>query len=161
MFNILKLTPILCCFLLAACSGNKAADTGISVEVIKEQRQKNTPEQAVVSKHEVSLAPAYFEFDKADLSQEAKSILTQNIAAMKNAKQIIIIGRCDNRGTEKRNKTLARKRADIVKDFYIAQGINPARITAYINLKEQNICAKTDEPCHAKNRKTDSVIKLR
>jgi outer membrane protein OmpA-like peptidoglycan-associated protein len=147
-------------FLITACSGIKTVK-GVSVEVFKEQRQKPTPAQTIIARPEILLTPAYFEFDKHELSRDSKNILTTNISAMKNARQIIAVGSSDSRGTEKHNKTLAQKRAYALTDFYVLRGINPDLIEISVNLKEQNICTdKNDEPCHSKNRMADTVVKF-
>jgi peptidoglycan-associated lipoprotein len=163
MFKISKyLSFFILVLSITACSNNNnIAGTGIAVEVSREQRHKVSPVQTVIAKSEILLAPVYFEFDKADLSQDAKNILLQNIQAVKNAKQVAVIGGHDSRGTERHNKTLAQKRADAVKDFYILQGANPALISTFINNKRPDICsAKDDEACHAQNRKADTVAIL-
>lgn len=72
----------------------------------------------------------YFRFNSYDLSDTAIATLNK-IAAFLNQdteKKVSIIGHADSSGNYKYNKMLSKLRADIIKNYFIAKGIDPARI---------------------------------
>lgn len=72
----------------------------------------------------------YFDYDKADLRDDAKDILADAARAMKKNPEmsILITGNCDIRGTEQYNEKLGRKRADSVKQYMLDNGVTEDRI---------------------------------
>ena len=72
-----------------------------------------------------------FDFDKDNLSQGAKGLLT-NISEQLKAggmKEINISGYTDSLGSDAYNLNLSQRRAEVVKSFLVEQGVN-AQITA-------------------------------
>lgn len=142
--------------IFCACAARK----DVEVVVLKKARPKPEPARAVLPSDTVALTPVYFEFGKADISPEAREILSQNAPAMQNAKQIIITGGTDIRGTEKRNRLLAGQRAAAAESFYVSLGVNPSFIILLADTKPRVECAKRDEACHSLNRVTETFVKL-
>ncbi|MCC5920459.1 MAG: OmpA family protein [Cyclobacteriaceae bacterium] len=72
----------------------------------------------------------YFDFDKATLKQSAYPVLNQMIAAFQANKQVIvrIEGHTDSTGPEEYNLGLSRRRAEAVKNYLRAEGIDTDRI---------------------------------
>lgn len=128
----------------------------VSMEVLDDA----TTEEADVRKDEImSLDTIYFDFDRYDLSQDAKK------AILKNAKDIIannytitVEGHCDERGTNQYNLSLGQKRANSVKDYYILMGVPESRIATISYGEEKPVCTESTEECWAKNRRAETKV---
>lgn len=72
----------------------------------------------------------YFDYDKADLRDDAKKILTQAVSTLKRNpdSSILITGNCDIRGSGVYNEKLGRNRAESVKRFMLNSSISEERI---------------------------------
>ncbi len=107
--------------------------------------------------------PAYFDYDKSLLNDDAKKLLNQNIITMqKNTDLVVVInGYADARGTAVYNKALSARRANSVKNYLVVNGIAKSRITTvngYGEAKIENGCtddAACTEDQHKLNRKVD------
>jgi len=85
------------------------------------------PAAPVVVEEKVTLsAKVLFAFDKAVLRTEAQSVLDPLVARLKgysHLKSVEINGYTDFMGKEKYNLVLSQKRADAVKDYFVAGGV--------------------------------------
>jgi outer membrane protein OmpA-like peptidoglycan-associated protein len=72
----------------------------------------------------------YFDFDKADLRNDAQAILEAAVRTLKRNPEadILITGNCDMRGKESYNIKLGERRAENVRDFMLNKGIDENRI---------------------------------
>lgn len=77
-----------------------------------------------------NLAKVYFDYDKAELKQDARELLAKDAAIIKSSpnKKFVVEGHCDERGTEQYNLALGEKRAGVVKKYLSSLGINPAQL---------------------------------
>jgi outer membrane protein OmpA-like peptidoglycan-associated protein len=81
---------------------------------------------------EVKLANVFFDTDKFDIKDESKLELDKLVLLLKKFPfmKIEIGGHTDNTGDKLKNKTLSQNRAKSVKDYLIAKGIEPTRLSA-------------------------------
>jgi len=88
------------------------------------------PPEPVPEVEEVQFEKVHFDFDKADISPEAKGILDGHIQVMKNEPDIMLIieGHACAHGTDDYNMDLSRRRADNVRDYFVANGIGAERL---------------------------------
>jgi peptidoglycan-associated lipoprotein len=97
-----------------------------------------------------------FDFDKADLREDAKKILDRNaqwIAAHPGVK-VKIEGHCDELGTPEYNFSLGLTRAEAVRNYLVGMGIDPARLETISYGKERPLVSPEDTPeARAKNRR--------
>lgn len=79
----------------------------------------------------VAFGDTYFGFDKSALSQEAKTVLDSNVQALKDNPgiDVRVAGYTSAMGTAEVNQKLSEARASAVRDYLIAKGIAPDRIT--------------------------------
>ncbi len=149
-----------------------------NTEPVNDGKIEGTPKKATVNtvKGELSesqlqnlgwnTTPDYFDYNKADLREDAKNILDQNINVLKNNRDLtlVIMGYADSRGTSEYNKNLSAKRANTVKQYYVENGISKKRITATIAYGEsmiENGCVdgvECSEAQHQLNRKVDFKV---
>jgi len=72
----------------------------------------------------------YFDYNKADLRDDAAKILENAVSALNKNPQtcILITGNCDIRGSEAYNEKLGKRRGDAVKKFMFDNGVSESRI---------------------------------
>jgi peptidoglycan-associated lipoprotein len=102
----------------------------------------------------------FFDYDKYDVQQDAKTVL-KNIASwlLKNsAAKILVEGHCDERGTNEYNLALGDRRARAVRDYLVALGIGPKRVETVSYGEEKPICTEKTDDCFAKNRRAHFVV---
>lgn len=73
-----------------------------------------------------------FDFGKATIKPEGKKRLDDAIARFKDKQleQVVITGHTDRFGSAQYNEKLSQKRADAVKDYLAAKGVDKSKITA-------------------------------
>jgi peptidoglycan-associated lipoprotein len=151
--------------LLAACASEepKKAETGAAV----------TPPAAAPQKAVESIVPGsqadfvknvgdrvFFDFDKSVIKPEGKEQLTKWVAFLNKYPndQILIEGHCDERGTREYNLALGERRANAVKEFLVANGIQASRLKTVSYGKERPAVLGSNEAAWAQNRRGVGVI---
>jgi peptidoglycan-associated lipoprotein len=116
-----------------------------------------------------ALAPAsapgfetvYFDFDRSDLRQDARNVLSKNaetmLKSLKTAK-IKIEGHCDERGSAEYNLALGERRAKSVQQYLLTLGVQPDRLSVISYGKEKPAVQGNDEEAWAKNRRAEFVL---
>lgn len=97
----------------------------------------------------------FFDFDKYDLKPEAQAQLDQQAAWLKQYPQhtFVIEGHADERGTREYNLALGERRANSVKNYLVALGIDPNRIQVISYGKERPEVLGSNEAAWAQNRR--------
>ncbi len=105
----------------------------------------------------------YFDFDKSELTEKAKEILTQvGDILLKEPRFVIVVeGHTDARGTEDYNMTLGSKRAMKVKDFLSAYGVGAERMETISFGKEKPKAAGDSEEAYAQNRRANFKVNIK
>ncbi|HTZ40084.1 MAG TPA: peptidoglycan-associated lipoprotein Pal, partial [Syntrophales bacterium] len=105
------------------------------------------------------LSKIYFEFDRFELSTEAREILNKVAEFLKAnpKKSITIEGNCDDRGTNEYNLALGQHRADSAARYLQTMGIDKKRMKAISYGEERPICTEATEACWSKNRNATFV----
>jgi len=77
-------------------------------------------------------AETLFDFDKAIVRADGKAILDKDVVSkMKQYPQVevvLVTGHADRIGTDAYNMALSQRRADAVKEYLVAQGVDKSRI---------------------------------
>lgn len=127
--------------------------------------QKEEPKQQEVQAEKaapaIALETVYFDFDKSDLRQDARDILSKNAEAMLKGlpdAKVKIEGNCDERGSDEYNVALGDRRAKSVAKYLVTLGVKADRITTVSYGKEKPAVQGHDEAAWAKNRRADFVI---
>ena len=122
--------------------------------------QAKEPRPSLLIKKIVKNVKVYFDFDKADLRDDAKRILNDAVYTLnKNPEtSILITGNCDMRGSEQYNDKLGKKRADSVKQFMLDSGIDEDRIKIISRGKLDAIAHLTDIVGMQKDRNAQFMI---
>ena len=148
---------------IAGCGGKKATETPPPVEPTPNTQTETvqdipapTPDPATPEQLDPSaISDVYFDYDSYSLSSEAKSMLEANAREMKRVTvgNVTIEGHCDERGTKAYNLALGEKRANAAKEFLVALGVDPSRISTVSYGKERPFDEGHDESAWAKNRR--------
>jgi peptidoglycan-associated lipoprotein len=102
-----------------------------------------------------NVSDVLFDYDKADLRPEMVDVLKKNASWLKTNANVrfTIEGYCDERGSEEYNLGLGDRRANVVKEFLVAQGVAANRINTVSYGEERPACREQTEECFAKNRR--------
>ncbi len=101
-----------------------------------------------------------FLVDQSVLTPHAQEILRRQAAWLRQHAQVTIQleGHADERGTREYNIALSARRSEATKNFLIAQGVVPGRISTIAFGKERPLALCSEESCFAKNRRAVTVI---
>jgi peptidoglycan-associated lipoprotein len=101
-----------------------------------------------------------FDYDKYDLTYEAREILARHATQLQENTdiKILIEGHCDERGTIEYNLALGEKRANAVKQYLINYGIALRRLSTISYGKERPADPRHNEAAWAKNRRAAFII---
>lgn len=123
-------------------------------------KDKNASVPAYVRELQAKLTDVYFDYDRYDLSEEAKKAAKTlaDILAKNKKITVSVEGHCDERGTNEYNLALGDRRAKSVKDYLIALNIPAMRIDVISYGEEKPACTESSEACWAKNRRAHFVL---
>ncbi len=99
----------------------------------------------------------FFDFDKAELKNESKPDLNRGIQFLKDNPElrVEIAGHTDSVGVASYNKKLSQDRAEAVKQYFIAGGVDAARIVARGYGEDQPLADNGTEEGRARNRRVE------
>jgi peptidoglycan-associated lipoprotein len=102
----------------------------------------------------------YFDYDQYMLRADALPVLSAQATWLVRypSVQVRIEGNTDERGTEEYNLALGGRRANAIRDFLVAHGVSPARISTVSFGKEKPIDPGDNEQAWAKNRNGHTAI---
>ncbi len=107
------------------------------------------------------LRDIYFGYDSFEITRETGDALKANGDWLRSnpAVKVEIEGHCDERGTVEYNLALGAKRARSTKEFLVALGISPTRLTTISYGEELPVCFDANDSCWAKNRRVHFVTR--
>jgi outer membrane protein OmpA-like peptidoglycan-associated protein len=102
----------------------------------------------------------YFDYNKADLRDDAAKILENAVSTLnKNPEtSILITGNCDIRGSETYNEKLGRFRSETVKKFMLDNGISESRIRIVSRGKLDAVAPVSDLAGMQKDRNAQFMV---
>jgi peptidoglycan-associated lipoprotein len=101
-----------------------------------------------------------FNYDRADLSDEARALLEKHGLWLQNHRtaKVTVEGHCDERGTVDYNIALGDKRARAVRDYLASLGVAAERMHTVSLGKERPLDPANNEQAFAKNRRAHFVV---
>ncbi len=104
-----------------------------------------------------SLSSIYFGFDKSTVRQDQRIALDNAVKILNTDAKLYISlsGFTDERGTKKYNLALSTRRAEAIKNYLIAQGIDPARILIFAYGEDFPLKKDHNESAWRFNRRVD------
>ena len=99
----------------------------------------------------------YFEFDKSDLSAEARDALVYHAQDLKDHPnmRIRLEGHADERGTREYNLALGERRAQAVERYLQVQGVPASQMSTISYGEERPAVQGTTEAAYSKNRRVE------
>ena len=128
--------------------------------VVEQQKEMRT-QYANDSVAEAAFETAYFDFDKSDLRQDARDVLSRNAEILLKTKtvgKVKIEGHCDERGSAEYNLALGERRAKSALQYLLTLGVKADRLSVISYGKEKPAVQGHDEAAWAKNRRADFTI---
>lgn len=102
----------------------------------------------------------FFGYDRYDLEDEARMTLDKQAAWLKQYANlsITIEGHADERGTREYNLSLGERRANSVKNYLIALGVDASRVNTISYGKERPAVVGSDDTSWAQNRRGVTTV---
>jgi len=106
------------------------------------------------------LADVRFEYDRANLSDEARATLEKHALWLQGHRnlKVTVEGHCDERGTVEYNLALGEQRARAARDYLVSLGVAAARLRTVSYGKERPLIEGTDEQAWARNRRAHFAV---
>jgi len=127
-------------------------------DILEEELAGKTPAE----KFAYLVKPVFFAYDSAELSEEAKLTLDGNIRWLTSPENqnwtIVIEGHTDERGTAEYNLALGDKRAQVVRAYLAAHGVDPSRLITISLGEERPFDPRPVEEAYALNRRAHFVL---
>ena len=117
------------------------------------------PKRSITEAMANEVNDGYFDYDKFDVREDARSVLTRNADALKAILRefpnavITIEGHCDERGSAEYNLGLGDRRSTAAKEFLVQLGVPADRLRTLSYGKERPQCTESDESCWQRNRR--------
>lgn len=99
----------------------------------------------------------HFDYDKSNLSSEARSNIQKNVDWMKGHSntKVQVEGHCDRHGSIEYNLALGERRAKAVRNYMINLGVESGRLSTISYGKEKPLDSTETETADAKNRRAN------
>jgi peptidoglycan-associated lipoprotein len=126
-----------------------------SLRAVREREQREAAQNADAMK--VLSATIYYDFDSADLTEAARSLLLAKVPVLQAqpAIHVRITGHTDDRGSSEYNLALGLRRAAEAKAFLVNNGIDAGRLTITSMGAEQPAVQGENEDAWSRNRRSE------
>jgi peptidoglycan-associated lipoprotein len=126
---------------------SNAADMGDGLTVRERQQRDDA----------LAMTVFYFEFDRSDLSAEARAALVHHANYLKSnpSARYRLEGHADERGTREYNLALGERRAQAVERYLQVQGVSSNQLETISYGEENPVDTRTTEAAYALNRRVE------
>ena len=102
----------------------------------------------------------FFESDSSDLTSQSRATLEKQAQWLQQYGNytFTVEGHADERGTREYNIALGARRAQAVRDYLAARGIQPQRMRTVSYGKERPVAVCNDISCWSQNRRSVTVL---
>ena len=147
-------------YTLTATGPSGSADASVHISVSAPHAQAPAAQTSLQELFDKEVKDAYFNYDKADISADARNALSQTAQFLRSYPQIKVVveGHCDERGSTEYNLALGDRRAAAAKQFLVSLGISANRLETVSYGKERPFCTASTEACWQQNRRAHFVI---
>lgn len=142
---------------------NNVDNSNIQNEIANDELLQRTENgyYYMINGKKVFVENIYFGFDKYNLTENMKEVAKANankLAALQADTTIKVEGNCDEWGTDEYNYALGLKRAKVVKDALVMDGIAESSISV-VSFGESNpVCKDKNAACWQKNRRSEHKL---
>lgn len=148
--------------LMAGCAKRQIVKPVEEKPVVQEVQTKDEPSIRYSDWTAVpDIKTAFFDYDKADLTADAREILKANAEYLKSNESfnVIVEGNTDERGTTEYNLALGQRRAMAVREYYGQLGVALGRVGTISYGEEKPFDQGHDEAAWSKNRRADTKVR--
>ena len=139
-----------------AGAGSQGAGSGegVTTAPLGDDTASAGPQGELLSKRII-----YFEFDRAELKPEDETLIAAHARYLAShpGTRVRLEGHTDERGTREYNIGLGERRAQVVRNALLAQGVASAQITTVSYGEERPAVEGHDEAAYAQNRRVEFV----
>lgn len=169
-----KLTIMLCATVLLAACSSKPKDTGMvttdsdmtvtqrdQVTGFEDQQQQTGPRPGSQQDLVVNVGDrVFFGYDQHTLTNEARNTVEDQVEWLKRYPNlnITVEGHADERGTREYNLALGERRAQAVRNYMTAMGIDGSRINTISYGKERPAVVGSNASAWSQNRRGVTVV---
>jgi len=135
--------------------------SGLTREDLASRQPSTGPRQGTQEDLVVNVGDRiFFELDSYNLRPDARATLEKQAQWLEQnpAVTVTIEGHADERGTREYNLALGEKRANSVRDYLIALGVDPNRIKTISYGKERPVDPRSAEDAWSKNRRGVTTV---
>jgi peptidoglycan-associated lipoprotein len=102
----------------------------------------------------------FFESDSSELTEQSRGTLEKQAQWLRQYSNyaFTVEGHADERGTREYNIALGARRAQAVRDYLAARGIQPSRMRTVSYGKERPVAVCNDISCWSQNRRAVTVL---
>ena len=120
-------------------------------------RLDDSTARAVAEVRNALLAPVYFDYDRAELSDQTRAALEQKVAVLKQytGVRVRVAGHTDARGSDEYNLALGQRRAATVMRYMASRGVPSGRLELVSYGEERPSAEGDDESARAQNRRAE------
>jgi peptidoglycan-associated lipoprotein len=162
--NVLKLGLVaLLSVTMAACSSTEEEGPATAATASTGANTSGAGQNAGLSAAEAekarlrAITTFYFEFDKSDLSAEARDALVVHAEDLKAnpSRRVRLEGHADERGTREYNLALGERRSQAVERYLQVQGVAAGQLEVISYGEERPVDTGTTEAAYSKNRRVE------
>lgn len=116
-------------------------------------------QRPLTTRLETEVQDVFFDYDKSDIREEGRAVLTRNAEALKAiirdfpSALIVVEGHCDERGSAEYNLGLGDRRSTAAKEYMTQLGVPADRLRTISYGKERPQCTDANDGCYQKNRR--------
>ena len=112
---------------------------------------------AIITAADNLQAVVYFAFDSSDISAQAADVLNQhaNLLRTNPAAGVVVAGHTDERGSREYNMALGERRAQAVRAYLAAQGVDASNVRIISYGEERPAVSGMTEAAYAQNRRAE------
>ena len=147
-------------YTLTATGPGGTADASVHISLSAPPPPPTAHQPTVEELFDKNVKDAYFDYDKADIRNDARDALSQTAQFLRSYPQlkVVIEGHCDERGSTEYNLALGDRRAAAAKQFLVSLGIPAERMETVSYGKEKPFCTASNEECYTQNRRAHFVM---
>ena len=138
-----------------ACAPEEAQIPEAEADTLASRRQALLEACGVTDPDALRLPPLQFEFDRAELTADARQQLEAAADCLRALEviELVVEGHCDERGTEEYNLALGHSRAESVRTYLGNLGLDRSRLRPISKGKLEPVCDQSTDGCYARNRR--------
>ena len=143
-------------------SANASEDVASSASTLPTVTPVSMTQEDSESQHAsmIEEQDVFFDFDQAVLSEEAKTLLQDQAQRYGNEQEwnVLVQGHTDEKGSDPYNEALSLRRATIVKEYLVDQGIPSDAVQIEGLGNTEPVCSESTASCWSQNRRTRVVF---